>query len=101
MKVNENTVVGASWDNADFQFLERKSKKKVIEGAYLLATDLVQLHMMHEVLKWMYCSSYIKDVTYVRMGAKPKASTEQTSHRQLFTQNCTSFYNQLLTKIYT
>ena len=35
MKINENTVVGASWDNADFQFLERKSKEKVIEGAYL------------------------------------------------------------------
>ena len=35
MKVNENTVVGASGDNPDFQFIERKWKRKVIEGAYL------------------------------------------------------------------
>ena len=30
-----STVVGASGDNADFQFIERKWKKKVIEGAYM------------------------------------------------------------------
>ena len=44
MKVNENTVVGASGDNADFQFIERKWKRKVIEGSYLTIVMAIRLN---------------------------------------------------------